>query len=85
MVRVIRQPTGSINSVALAKYRAGQTYDFAPLLADFLILEGYAISEMRQTDRRSRRRPEAPDRRKTNQRSTDTATTSRRRSSVNGS
>ena len=63
MVRVIRQPTGSVDGLALEKYHARLTYDLEPVLADFLVLEGYAISEMRRGERRVRSRPESTDRR----------------------
>ena len=64
MVRVIRQPTGSGDGLALEKYHACQTYELEPVLADFLVLEGYAISEMRRAERRVRSRPQSTDRRK---------------------
>jgi hypothetical protein len=57
MVRVIRQPTGSVNGIPLDKYRPGRTYDVDPSLADYLVLEGFAISEMRRADRSRRVRP----------------------------
>ncbi len=66
MIRMIRQPTGSIDGLALEKYHVPQTYELEPVLADFLILEGYAASEMRRLDRRSQRRNESIDRRRGN-------------------
>ena len=63
MIRVIRQPTGSVDGLALEKYHPRQTYELEPVLADFLVLEGYAISEMRRVDRRVRWRPQSTDRR----------------------
>ena len=57
LVRVIRQPLGKIDGVPLARYRPGQTYDLAPALADYLVLQGCALIEMRRGDRSKRLRP----------------------------
>ena len=61
---MLRQPTGSVDGLALEKYHPHLTYELEPVLADFLVLEGYATSEMRRVDRRSRRRVESMDRRR---------------------
>jgi hypothetical protein len=46
-VRIIREPHGTVNGVSLRNYRAGEVYDIPSTLADYLILEEYAILEMR--------------------------------------
>ena len=56
LVRVIRQPQGVIDGIQLGHYRPGQTYDLAPSLADYLVLEGCALLEMRRGQRSARRR-----------------------------
>jgi hypothetical protein len=56
LVRVIRQPLGTIDGVPLGRYRPGQTYDLAPSLADYLVLQGCALIEMRRESRSKRLR-----------------------------
>lgn len=50
-VRIIRQPQGSVSGVSLRTYRPGAEYDIPPTLAEYLILEEYAILEMRDRER----------------------------------
>jgi hypothetical protein len=57
IVRVVRQPVGTVNGVSLAHFRPGRTYDLDPPLADYLVLQGFAIAEMRRADRSRRPRP----------------------------
>jgi hypothetical protein len=57
MVRVIRQPTGDVDGVSLQHYHTGLTYDLPPLLADYLVLQGFAAIEMRRGQRSRRFRP----------------------------
>jgi hypothetical protein len=61
-VRIIRQPYGSVNGVSLRTYRPGEVYDIPPTLADYLVLEEYAILEMR--DRNGAHVPVAVERRR---------------------
>jgi hypothetical protein len=56
MVRLIRQPFGTVNGIALHRYRLGQVYDLPPSVAEYLVLEGYAIIEMRRGQRSKRAR-----------------------------
>jgi hypothetical protein len=56
MVRIIRQPWGIIDGISLDHYRVGFAYELYPPLADFLVLEGYAVVEMRREQRSQRRR-----------------------------
>jgi hypothetical protein len=47
-VRILRQPKGTIQGIALKAYHPDRVYDLAPALAEFLIAEGYALLEMRR-------------------------------------
>jgi hypothetical protein len=51
-VRIIRQPQGTVSGVSLRSYRPGEVYDISSTLADYLILEEYAILEMRNRESR---------------------------------
>jgi hypothetical protein len=56
-IRIVREATGTVFGVSLSTYHVGQTYDVAPTLAQYLVLEGYAIFEMRNDpDRRDRKK-----------------------------
>ena len=50
-VRIIRQPQGTVSGVALNSYRCGEVYDIPPTLAEYLVLEQFAILEMRDAAR----------------------------------
>jgi len=63
MVRIVRQPTGTVNGIALYQYRLGRCYEINPAIGDYLVLNGFAIIEMRRQDR-SRRLRETDRRRK---------------------
>jgi len=52
MIRVIRQPVGSVNGLALNLYKPGRCYDVDPAVAEFLVVSGYALIEMRKAERR---------------------------------
>ncbi len=56
MVRIVKQPTGYIDGISLKNYHVGQTYDVVPILGDYLVLQGYAVSEMRVHVRSERKR-----------------------------
>ena len=57
MVRVIKQPIGTISGLELDHFKLGRTYELHPSLADYLVLEGYAVIEMRRLARSRRPRP----------------------------
>lgn len=57
MVKIIKQPSGRVDGISLGLYHLGQSYDVPPSLADYLVLQGYAVSEMRQRTRSERKRP----------------------------
>jgi hypothetical protein len=50
-VKIIRQPYGTVSGVSLNAYRAGEVYDIPAMLAEYLMMEHYAILEMRDRDR----------------------------------
>ena len=56
-IRIIRQPGGSIDGIALDQYRLGRRYDLPPSLAQYLVAQGFALLEMRRHVRSSRWRP----------------------------
>jgi hypothetical protein len=61
-IRIIRQPGGFVDGIALDQYRLGRRYDLPPSLAQYLVAQGFALLEMRHHVRSSRWRPS--DRRK---------------------
>ena len=63
-VRILKRPTGSVDGVNLRRYVPGGVYDVSAPIADYLVLQGSAVAEMRQlkvpvfrlkTDRRFKR------------------------------
>jgi hypothetical protein len=50
-VRITRQPMGFIQGVSLKYYRPGEVFELPPPLAEYLVMEGYAIFEMRDRDK----------------------------------
>ena len=50
-VRIIRQPRGSVSGISLNNYRAGEVYDIPAILAEYLVMEEFALLEMRERDR----------------------------------
>ena len=54
-IRILKQPPRNVEGYALHHYHVGFVYDVAPLLANLLVADGYAILEMR--DERSTTQP----------------------------
>jgi hypothetical protein len=50
-VRITRQPIGMVQGMSLNYYRADEVYDLPPSLAEYLVMEKYAILEMRVRER----------------------------------
>jgi hypothetical protein len=50
-VRITRRPQGTVQGVSLLYYRPGEVYDLPPTLAEYLVMEDYAILEMRDHDK----------------------------------
>jgi hypothetical protein len=61
-VKITRQPTGVVQGMSLRYYKPGEVYELPPSLAEFLVMEKYAIVEMR--DRHGKPVPVAEDRRR---------------------
>lgn len=51
-VRIKKLPqSGSIEDIDVTRLAVGKTYDLGPRLAELLIVSGYAVPEMRRTER----------------------------------
>ena len=50
-VRITRQPPGLVHGLSLKHYRAGEVYELPPPLAEDLVMEQFAIVEMRDRDK----------------------------------
>ena len=50
-VRITRQPFGAIQGLSLKHYRPGEVYELPPSLAEYLVVEKFAIFEMRVRER----------------------------------
>ena len=61
IIRMVGQPHGVADGVSLRRYKPGRTYEMEPVLAEYLVLQGYGRFEMRRQQRSSRKR--ATDRR----------------------
>ena len=46
-VRITRQPLGVVQGMSLKHYRPGEVYELPPSLAEYLVMEDFAIFEMR--------------------------------------
>lgn len=47
-VRMVKQPSGFMDGVSLKSYRVGRCYDLPATLAGYLVVEGFAVIEMRK-------------------------------------
>ena len=64
-VTIIKSPEGDLNGMSAEQWQIGRTYDISPSVASVLIVEGYAVLEMRaEGNRRSVPRFDRPDRRR---------------------
>ncbi len=50
-VRITRQPIGMVQGMSLNYYRPGEVYELPPSLAEYLVMEEYAIIEMRNREK----------------------------------
>ena len=50
-VRITRQPLGTVQGMSLKHYRPGEVYELPPALAEYLVMEKFAILEMRDRDK----------------------------------
>ena len=51
-VRIIKRPEGTVDGASLKSYVPGEIYDVQATLADYLVLNGFAVAEMRATSKR---------------------------------
>ncbi len=47
-VRILKRPTGHVDGINLRRYVPGGVYDVSAPIADYLVLQGSAMAEMRQ-------------------------------------
>ena len=52
-VRITRQRLGFVQGLSLKHYRPGEVYELPPSLAEYLVMEQFAIFEMRDRDKTS--------------------------------
>jgi hypothetical protein len=50
-VRITRQPPEVVQGLSLKHYRPGEVYELSPSLAEYLVMEEFAIFEMRDRDK----------------------------------
>lgn len=50
-VLILRRGLGTVDGVALSRYVPGEVYDVSETLANYLVLEGLALPEMRKSTR----------------------------------
>lgn len=62
-VRILKRPEGTLDGMSLKRYVPGEVYDVSASVADYLVLEGYAVSEMRGGSRKLLHVKRRPDRR----------------------
>ena len=53
-IRIVRQPSGAVDGVSLRDYDMGRRYDLPSSLAQYLVAQGFAFLEMRQSARSAR-------------------------------
>jgi len=57
-IRILKQPIGVVEGFALHHYRPGHIYDVIPTLANYLVAEGFAVFELRDSASDRGRTPE---------------------------
>ena len=57
LVKILKQPTGRLDGMDLKRYMLGESYNVSPAVADFLVLNNFAIVELRGGQRSHRQRP----------------------------
>ena len=61
-VLIVKRPHGLLDGMALNRYIPGQVYNLSAAVADYLVVEGFAVPEMRKRLHVTTRKK--PDRRK---------------------
>ena len=62
-VRILKRPEGILDGMSLKRYVPGEVYDVSASVADYLVLQGYAVAEMRGGSRKQVHLKRKPDRR----------------------
>lgn len=62
-VRILKRPAGTLDGMSLKRYVPGEVYDVSASVADYLVLQGYAVTEMRGGSRKRVHLKKKPDRR----------------------
>jgi hypothetical protein len=47
-VLIVKRPTGTLDGMDLKRYIPGQVYDLSASIADYLVIQGFALPEMRR-------------------------------------
>lgn len=55
-VRIIQQPSGTVDGISLDDFQVGHSYELTPPIADYLVLSGFAIVDLRGHNRSRRLR-----------------------------
>jgi hypothetical protein len=50
-VLIIKRPVGVVDGVDLKRYAPGVVYDVSAVIADYLVLNGFAVTELRSDTR----------------------------------
>ena len=53
-IRIIRQPSGAVDGISLRDYDMGRRYDLPSSLAQYLMAQGFAFLDLRQSARSTR-------------------------------
>ena len=48
---IIKRPVGVVDGIDLKQYTLGMVYDVAAVIADYLVLNGFAVTELRSATR----------------------------------
>jgi hypothetical protein len=62
-ILIVRQPAGNIDGIPLAPYQLGQSYDLPPILANYLVAQGFGVfdesqGESASSESATRQRPQ---------------------------
>ena len=49
---MVKRPTGTVDGMDLKRYVPGEVYDVSASLADYLVMQGFGMPEMRGADRK---------------------------------
>jgi len=58
LVKITKQPSGNLDGMELRRYLAGQQYNVSAAMGEYLVLNGFALVEVRGKQRSHRERSE---------------------------